>query len=164
MKISHSLIIFLLAIIALVAEFVLFFIFGVGAAFSGDLSLAMGTGYFFVALILFTIAVGVLAPLSSLVGMLLKKPDLAKQIYASSLCVVVILLALYGLFGMNNLEKNTTGDTTGQIQNDFGSPRPSPTAQKQSATSLTVKEKAFVEADYMSGITSDQVTMTLTIV
>lgn len=73
MKFGLSIIILLLSIVALVAEFILYMIFGVGAVFSGDAFSLTGIAMFFVFLIVFTIAIGILAPVSSLIGFIIEK-------------------------------------------------------------------------------------------
>lgn len=73
MKFTSAIIIFFLAIFAIVAEFILYMIFGVGAAFSGDISGVMGIAAFFVGLMIFTIAAGIFAPLCSLIEFIIGK-------------------------------------------------------------------------------------------
>lgn len=73
MKIGTSIIIFFLAIIALVAEFILYMLFGVGAALSDDMATLSYTALFFLLLMLLTICIGVLSPLFAVMGAVFKK-------------------------------------------------------------------------------------------
>ena len=76
MKFSIGIIIFFLAMIALVAEIVLYFIFGIGAAISG-VSGVVGIAGFFVWLMIMTVAAGIGAPICGLIEHLTKKENIA---------------------------------------------------------------------------------------
>lgn len=73
MKFTSAIIIFFLAIFAIVAEFILYMIFGVGAALSGDISGVTGIAAFFVGLMIFTIAAGLFAPICALIEFIISK-------------------------------------------------------------------------------------------
>lgn len=79
MKFATAIIIFFVAIIALVAEFFLYMIFGVSLSFSGGASTLTGLATFFVILMVLTIATGVLAPICAVIEMIVtKSADLSK--------------------------------------------------------------------------------------
>lgn len=94
MKIGTGIIILLLSVVALVAEIVLYFIMGIGAAFSGNAHSVPGIAMFFVWLMVMTIAVGGISPLSALIEQLVKKRNLSIYILLPALSVVGLGMAL----------------------------------------------------------------------
>lgn len=94
MKIGTGIIILLLAVVTLVAEIVLYFIMGIGAAFSGNAQSVPGIAIFFIWLMVMTIAVGVVSPLSALVEQLIKKRNLSIYILVPALGLVGLGTAL----------------------------------------------------------------------
>jgi len=97
MKLKDSLIIFFLSIIALVAEFIIYMIFGIGTAFSGDIRSLSGIAVFFVSLMIFTAAVGVLSPICALIGFATKKEKIGNITLIILLSLVVIFLIVFSL-------------------------------------------------------------------
>lgn len=138
MKFGTSIIILLLSIVALVAEFILYMIFGVGAAFSGDASSLTGVAMFFGFLIVFTIAVGILAPISSFIGFIIEKivdtdkyrnqkennwkksffKDAGTSIYILLLSLVVIFAIVGGI--ASNSAVNEEVGANNQLNNSLG--------------------------------------------
>jgi hypothetical protein len=90
MKIGVGIIIFFVALIALVAEIILYFIFGLGAAFSGNASSVGGIAAFFVWLMIMTVVIGVASPIAALIEQLTKKQNVS----------IYILLPTVGLIGV----------------------------------------------------------------
>jgi hypothetical protein len=90
MKIGVGIIIFFVALIALVAEMILYFIFGLGAAFSGNASSVGGIAAFFVWLMIMTVVIGVASPIAALIEQLTKKQNVS----------IYILLPTVGLIGV----------------------------------------------------------------
>lgn len=103
MKLGTSIIIFFMAIVALVAEFILYIFFGVGAAFSGDLTTLSGAAFLFVCLMVLTAATGVLAPICALIELATKK----KNIGAYTM-VCILSLILVWIIIINSITKNTS--------------------------------------------------------
>jgi len=135
MKFLTSIIIFFIAIIALVAEFILYMIFGIGAAFSGDVSSLALTAFFFVSLMILTVATAVLAPICSVIEFVINKfvdlskikqkkenklidlflKDIGTSILIIFLLLIFIFLLVFGLAGMNKVsELDKTVNTTQQ--------------------------------------------------
>lgn len=83
MKFSVGVIIFFLALIALVAEVILYFMFGIGAAFSGETSAIGGIAAFFVWLMIVTVVAGIAAPISGAIESISKKINLGMYIFVS---------------------------------------------------------------------------------
>lgn len=99
MRIGTGIIILLLALIALVAEIILYFIFGIGAAFSGNVQSVPSIAMFFIWLMVMTIAVGIVSPLSALLEQLVKKRNLSIYILVPALGLVGIGTALFLFIG-----------------------------------------------------------------
>jgi hypothetical protein len=99
MKIGTGIIILLLAVVTLVAEIILYFIMGIGAAFSGNAQSVPGIAMFFIWLMVMTIAVGVVSPLSALLEQLVKKRNLSIYILVPALGLVGIGTALILFIG-----------------------------------------------------------------
>lgn len=92
MKIGTSLLILLLAIIALLAEAVLYFLLGIGAAFSGNISQVGGIAYFFVSVMIMTLALGVTAPVCAFIEASSKKANVGYKILLAIQGVLVLFL------------------------------------------------------------------------
>jgi hypothetical protein len=125
MKFGTAIIIFFVAIIALVAEFILYMIFGIGAAFSGSMSSLAGTAFFFVTLMVLTITTAVLAPICSIIELVLNKildikklkskkqnkfqelffRDIGTSLLVIFLTLILILMIVFGSVGMKEVNK-----------------------------------------------------------
>ncbi len=92
MKLRDSLIIFLLSIMALVAEFFIYLISSISIGFSGDIGNITYIVQFFIYLMIFTIAVGVLSPICALIELVIKKENIGTKILAILLGLILILL------------------------------------------------------------------------
>jgi len=103
MKFGTSIMIFFLAIVALVAEFILYFVFGLGAAFSGDLTTLSGTAFFFVSLMVLTVATGVLAPICALVELIIKKKNIGVYTMVSILGLILVALVIFSTTGIKTV-------------------------------------------------------------
>jgi len=90
MNIGLGLIVFFVSLIALVAEFILYLIFGFGASFSGDISTLEGTAFFFVGLMVLTGATGILYPLFAVLATLSKKKSIFNKVFLLILGIIFI--------------------------------------------------------------------------
>ena len=119
MKLATSIIIFFLAILALVAEFILYMIMGMGSAFSGDMSALEGTAFFFVSLMILTAVTGVIAPVSALVELVVKKENIGLYIMLSVLGFVAIGLVVFATSErmQNKQDIQSSAESTG-LSND----------------------------------------------
>ena len=138
MKLGTAIIIFFVAIIALVAEFFLYMIFGIGAAFSGSINTLAGTAFFFVSLMVLTIATAVLAPICSVIEIIVNKvvdlskikhkkenklrdwflKDIGTSLLLIFLTLILIFMIVFGSVGMKEVSKidsSTDTDTSTQI-------------------------------------------------
>jgi len=133
MRLGTSIIIFFLAIIALVAEFVLYMIFGIGAAFSGDISNLSGTVFFFVGLMMMTGVIGVLAPICAVIEMIVKKTvaidkikkkkqhkfveiflnDIGSSLLVIFSILILIFVIVFGSVGKGAIDKELTKSDDG---------------------------------------------------
>jgi len=103
MKFGTSIMIFFLAIIALVAEFILYMVFGLGAAFSGDLTTLSATALLFVSLMVLTAATGVLAPICALVELIIKKKNIGVYTMVSILGLILVGLIIFSATGIKRV-------------------------------------------------------------
>lgn len=90
MNIGMGLIVFLISLIALVAEFILYFIFGFGASFSGNISTLEGVAFFFVGLMVLTGAIGFLYPLFAIIATVTKRKSLCIRLFIIILGIIFI--------------------------------------------------------------------------
>ena len=96
MKFGTSIIIFFLAIIALVAEFVLYMFFGMGVSFLGSTTMVTGIAFFYSSLMVLTAAIGILAPICALIEMIIGKEKLGAYLMIS-----ILMLTFLGLLFVN---------------------------------------------------------------
>ena len=122
MKLATSIIIFFLAILALVAEFILYMIMGMGSAFSGDMSALEGTAFFFVSLMILTAVTGVMAPVSALVELVVKKENIGLYIMLSVLGFVAIGLVVFATSErvQNKQDIQSSAESTGLSNDENG--------------------------------------------
>lgn len=106
MSIGISVVIFFLSIIALLAEIFLYFVFGFGAAFSGDTTTLTGVAAFFVLLMALTLATGVLAPICAIIEAVAKKKHLGTKILFIFLACVTAFVLLS--WAVPSLSKNSS--------------------------------------------------------
>lgn len=100
MGIATGIIIFFLSLLALVAEIILYFIFGLGAALSHGISTMPALAVFFVCVMVLTLATGIFAPLSAFVELLVKKPNISYYIMLPVLGVVFAGLIGFAAFSI----------------------------------------------------------------
>ena len=115
MKIGTGIIIFFLALIALIAEIVLYFIFGIGAAFSGSSSSLPGIAAFFVWLMIMTVVIGVASPIAALIEQLTKRENLSLYILLPTVGLIGVGLgALLLIVGLSVPSRSTAKSTANQ--------------------------------------------------
>lgn len=95
MKLGTALIILLLAVIALAAEFFLYFVFGIGAAFDGDLKQLGTTAVVFIGLMLLTATIGILSPVGALLELVSKRRNLGIWIVVAGFLIVSASYSFY---------------------------------------------------------------------
>ena len=115
MSIGISILIFFLSIIALVFEFFLYMMMGIGTAFSGETTPSFDNVYFFIGLMVLTGATGIIAPISAIIGSIAKKKHLANRIFLFSLLItglgyfiVLSLIPSIDNINIENIEENNT--------------------------------------------------------
>lgn len=113
MNIGVGLIVFFVSLIALVAEFILYFIFGFGASFSGDISALEGTAFFFVGLMVLTGATGILYPIFAVLATLTKKKSLFNKTF---LLILGIIFISYFFILPNLIKKTKTPIVSKQLE------------------------------------------------
>lgn len=145
MKISTSIIIFFLSMVALVAEIFLYMFVAVGAGMSG----AGGSTILILASVLIVVmvvtgAAGVLAPVCALIEYGTKKKNLAYKIYLPALLVIGVGFAVLSVIGVINIEsmKPGTGEkaSVGSVRIEEGSATPAPTEEEQYRSQVTIKD------------------------
>jgi hypothetical protein len=88
MKIGTAILISLVAVVALVAEIILYSFLGFGAALAGSEAAVSGLAFVIVGLMVVTAALVVLAPMSALIGLVTKKENVGAWVLLSGLLVV----------------------------------------------------------------------------
>lgn len=152
MKIGTSIIIFFLAIIALVAEFILYMIFGIGVAFE-DASALPATAFFFVGLMVISGAAGVLAPLSAVLGMIIKNQKLSLKVYLGLLGLILVGMVAFGIFGTKSVNTAITEKSTETLKSTSPTiSNPTPKVDLNKKVNVTVVNKEFREVGYQSFI------------
>lgn len=146
MKIGTAIMIFFLAIIALVAEFFLSMIFGLGAAFSGDRGSITTTSFIFSSLIIMSVAAGILAPISAVIGIATKNNKLSIKLYLWSLLIVFIGVILFSVISVNKLNQNININKQDSSKNSQNQNR---------EVDIKVLQKEFVESDWQDQIVID---------
>ena len=112
MKIATAIIISLLAIVALVAEVLLYFFLGMGAALAGGANAVAGIAFFFVGLMVVTAAAAVLAPAGAVIELVAKKANLGTWILLGGLAATTVGyagLAAVGRFAFGGLPSTAEG-------------------------------------------------------
>ncbi len=144
MKFGTSVLIFFIAIVALVAEFILYMIFGFGAAFSSDINALSNTAYFFVSLMIITIAAGILAPITALIEMATKVKNIGIKIYLILIGVLILILIIAGKFMDRPSSENKL------LNNDVS-------ISKDSVNTLTIQDDT--KTSYFENITIKKVSV-----
>lgn len=110
MKIGVGILIFLVATIALVAEIILYFMFGIGAAVTGEASSVIGVAAFFVWLMFMTVIVGVMSPIAALIEQVTKKENLSLYILLPTVGIAAIGIGGILLFTSYTAHKSWEND------------------------------------------------------
>lgn len=105
MKFSMAIIIFFLAIVTLVAEFILYMIMGIGASFSGGIGTFSGTAMFFVSLMVLTGSTGILAPICAFIELIAKKKNIGLHVMLILLGLILIGLIFFNVLGPKEFAK-----------------------------------------------------------
>ena len=109
MKFGMAVIIFFLAIITLVAEFILYIFMGIGTSFSGDISTLSGIAIFFVSLMVLTASIGILAPICAFIEFITKKKNIGLHSMLILLGLIFVGLIFFNIHGgKENIPKNQT--------------------------------------------------------
>jgi hypothetical protein len=90
MKIDTAVIISLLAVVALVAELVLYFMLGMRPSLAGSVPVVSGLAFVCVGAMIVTFAAGVLAPVGAVIELVTKKKNLGSWILFVGLAVVTV--------------------------------------------------------------------------
>lgn len=91
MSIGLGLLVFFVSLIALVAELVLYFILGMGAAFSAHSASTVGSlAFFFVGLMIFTGAMGILYPICAVIATVAKNKKLGGTIFVILIALIMV--------------------------------------------------------------------------
>lgn len=155
MKLTTSIIIFFLAVMALVAEFILGAIFSIGTGFLNGSSSVGTVATVFGVLMIMTLAAGILAPLSAFIGMFSKNYKLSRQLYGGSLAFIFIILLTLNLTNFK-----TTSNTSQQANSTITSQKSAPNQEKkQQEVDLKILDKNFKEIDFNAGNYQNQIAM-----
>jgi hypothetical protein len=104
MKLGTSILIFFVAMIALVAEFILYMIFGLSFAMINDWSSLDGVAFFFGSLVILTIATAIIAPISAVLEMIIKKKNIGYKILLYTDMTILVLLFIANCSQKSNNE------------------------------------------------------------
>lgn len=123
MKFGTAIIIFFVAIIAFIAELILYMIFGIGSLFSGSTSSIAGTVFFFLTLMILTVATAILAPICSVFELIINKildikklkskqqnkfqelflADIGTSVLVVLLTLILMMMIVFSFFGMKQI-------------------------------------------------------------
>jgi len=95
MSIGIGIIVFFIALIALVAEFILYFIFGLGTSFSGDLSPIGGMALFFFSLMILTATAGILFLICSIFATITKNKKVWGRVFIVLFGIVLLSFFIF---------------------------------------------------------------------
>ena len=87
------------------AELILYFVVGLGAAFSGDVRALSGAAFFFVSLMVLTAATGILAPICAVIELVARKKNLGPYIMLPALGMILVGLVIFGATARRALEE-----------------------------------------------------------
>ena len=114
MNIGIGILVFFVSLIALVAEFILYFILGFGASFATNSTAAVGSlAFFFVGLMVITGATGILYPICAIIAVATKNKNLGSKIFLIFLGIVTIG---YFIIFANTTNKQTAGGAKSSIE------------------------------------------------
>lgn len=100
MSIGISILIFLMSIVALTAEVVLFMLLGFGTAFTGSPHVMFLVFYFVIGLIVATVSIGLLSPICAFIEVLAKQKNIGYRYLA---VMVLTILALYNFYTISTI-------------------------------------------------------------
>jgi len=141
MKFGTSIIIFLLALVALAAEVFLYFSIGISSlALSTGESQFINGAYLFVLLMIMTASAGILAPICAVIELLIKKENSGVYAFIILMLIIPAVYAL-GLIDANNNEQTDTLSDSSSI-----APEPFPSEKsKQLLSEEDDEEKELAE-------------------
>lgn len=188
MNAGKATLIFLIAMIALVAEFIAYFIVGIGTAFSGSGSIT-NVAAFFVGLMIITGGAALVAPFSAFMGWLINKVAdtssmkeesegflnwFLEDISSSIFYILMGLVTFFGLFVMfvipliSTEDTSTSTDTSELVSDTVNTPAPKTDSTTSTSTQTgedlvenTDKEKINAIEDINYEINRERVIVTL---
>ena len=98
MGIGTSIIIFFLAIVTLLSEFILYMITGMGASLAGNFSSLSHSAIFFVCLMIFTAFTGILAPICAIIELIMKKRKIGLKLMLILLGLILLGLTFFYIY------------------------------------------------------------------
>lgn len=147
MNIGIGVLIFFVSLIALVAEIILYFIFGIGVSFTGDLKTLSGIAYFFVGLMLMTGATGLLFPICAIMATLTKR----KKAWTNTLIILLGLIFIAYFFIMPNFAKQEkVSKSLAKSSNVAKQTETADVAKENEKTVTGEKSKIDIEKGYIS--------------
>jgi len=155
MSISIGIIIFFLSLIALVAEFIIYMILGIGVAFSGVSDIG-SLAWFFVGLMVLTGTIGVLAPISAIIQQTSKKERIGNKILLIGVLVIMFGYVLLTTLGGEQPQETETLPATSTISQEEAEVKTE--QQKQEEIKAILLKKGFIKEDWMKEIYSDYIT------
>lgn len=172
MNLGIGVLVFFLSLIALVAEIILYFIFGIGAAFSSNNATSIsGLAFFFVGLMLITGATGVFYPICSVVALITKNQKLGNKIFIGILGVVILCyffvfpillnkqkenknpnsVVSTNVAQVNTIESKPVNTPSVNVPSENATKKEVKTSAIKEAVTMSLIDKSFVDADPMNG-------------
>jgi hypothetical protein len=174
MNLGIGVMVFFLSLIALVAEFILYFIFGMGAAFSNSGTTSVSSvAFFFVGLMLVTGTTGVFYPVCSVIGFITKNQKLGNKIFIGILALVI--LGYFVIFPAQLNKQNVNKNVNTAVSTNVSQAKPAgvnagntakeevKTSAIKEAVTMTLIDKSFVDADPMNGLYQSQITIKISL-
>ena len=147
-----GIIIFFLAFIALIAEFIVYMILGVSFSFAGGTESISGLAMFFVSTMTFTATVGILAPISAFTGHITKKRPLSYRILFIGTGIIMALVIVSLFLGAVLRNKQKTGKSVTVLEKKTK-------VQKIQEVSKQEVEIVVLDKGFKAGIYGDYITL-----
>jgi len=155
MSISVGIIIFFLSLIALVAEFIIYMMLGIGVALSGVSDIG-SLAWFFVGLMVLTGTIGVLSPISAIIQQTSKKERIGNKILLIGVLVIMFGYVLLTTLGGKQPQETETLPAMSRISQEEAEVKTE--QQKQEEIKAILLKKGFINEDWRKEIYSDYIT------
>ena len=147
MNIGIGILVFFISLIALVAEFILYLILGIGTSVTTDNMASISSlAFFFVGLMIITGAIGILYPICSIIATISKNKGLGNKIFLILLGLVIGLYFIIFPIATRNQSKNSGKISSEKVTNTINT---SSSISGQSKSEMQKPATNNLENDYI---------------